>query len=205
MLQAWCREHDVVFILDEIQANFGRTGRMYAFEKYGLEPDIVCLGKGMGNGVPVSAAVGRRDVFGSLTYGEGSDTWSANPLACAAVVATLDEFDEQQIVEKSQELSRRLQEGLLGLRESGGIRHVRGEGVVFGIECSERHGKSAAEIANAVVLEAYRGRGEVGVHLLGPLAGKVIRVSPPLTMTLDEADESLAILREAVERVAQGG
>ena len=64
LLQEFCREHDAVFILDEIQSNFGRTGPMYAFTHYGVEPDIVCLGKGLGNGVPVSAAVGRADVFG---------------------------------------------------------------------------------------------------------------------------------------------
>ena len=75
-----------------MQANFGRTGRLFAFETYGLEPDIVVLGKGLGNGVPVAAAVGRADLFAALDYGEGSDTWSANPLCCAAVLATLDEF-----------------------------------------------------------------------------------------------------------------
>ena len=69
LLQKFCDEHDILFILDEIQSNFGRTGPMYAFTHYGIEPDIVCLGKGMGNGVPVSAAVGRADVFGVLGVG----------------------------------------------------------------------------------------------------------------------------------------
>src|SRR5262249_42800554 len=90
-LQAFCRDNDLVFILDEVQANFGRTGDLFAYETYGLEPDMVVLGKGLGNGVPVSVAVGRADLFDSLSYGEGSDTWSANPLCCAAVAATLDE------------------------------------------------------------------------------------------------------------------
>src|SRR5689334_22355893 len=69
LLEAFCREHDIVFILDEVQANFGRTGPMYAYTHYGVEPDIVVLGKGMGNGVPVDAAVGRADLFAKLTYG----------------------------------------------------------------------------------------------------------------------------------------
>ena len=94
----FCREHDIVFILDEVQANFGRTGDLFAFETYGLEPDIVVLGKGLGNGVPVAAAVGRADLFASLDYGEGSDTWSANPLCCAAVLATLDEFAARDVL-----------------------------------------------------------------------------------------------------------
>ena len=70
MLQQFCRENDIVFILDEVQSNFGRTGDLFAFETYGLEPDIVVLGKGLGNGVPVAAAVGRADLFAALDYGE---------------------------------------------------------------------------------------------------------------------------------------
>ena len=79
LLERFCRDNDIVFILDEVQSNFGRTGSMFAFETYGLEPDIVVLGKGLGNGVPVAAAVGRADIFAALDYGEGSDTWSAQP------------------------------------------------------------------------------------------------------------------------------
>ncbi len=97
LLQRFCRENDLVFILDEVQSNFGRTGKLFAFETYGLEPDMVVLGKGLGNGVPVAAAVGRTNLFRSLGYGEGSDTWSANPLASAAVLATLDEFDSEDV------------------------------------------------------------------------------------------------------------
>src|SRR5258708_3232148 len=91
-LQDFCRENDIVFILDEVQSNFGRTGDLFAFETYGIEPDLVVLGKGLGNGVPVAAAVGRADLFAALDYGEGSDTWSANPLCCTSVLATLGEF-----------------------------------------------------------------------------------------------------------------
>src|SRR5262249_43038449 len=89
LLQSFCRDNDIVFILDEVQSNFGRTGELFAYETYGLEPDIVVLGKGLGNGVPVAAAAGPAGLFASLDYGEGSDTWSANPLSCAAVLATL--------------------------------------------------------------------------------------------------------------------
>src|SRR5262249_41684224 len=115
MLQAFCREHDIVFILDEVQANFGRTRELFAFEAYGLEPDIVVLGKGLGNGVPVSAAVGRADLMASLDYGEGSDTWSANPLCCAAVGATLEEFAGRDVLGHSRRVSAIIEEGLLRL------------------------------------------------------------------------------------------
>src|SRR5213078_127528 len=111
MLQAFCREHDIVFILDEVQANFGRTRELFAFEAYGLEPDIVVLGKGLGNGVPVSAAVGRGDLMASLDYGEGSDTWSANPLCCAAVLATLEEFAARDLLVNCRRSSAVIEEG----------------------------------------------------------------------------------------------
>src|SRR5262249_30644942 len=98
LLQAFCRENDLIFILDEVQSNFGRTGAMFAYETYSVEPDIVVLGKGLANGVPVAAAIGRADLFACLDYGEGSDTWSANPLCCAAVLATLDEFAARDVL-----------------------------------------------------------------------------------------------------------
>lgn len=199
LLERWCRAHDVLFILDEVQSNFGRTGRMYAFEKHGIQPDFVCLGKGMGNGVPVNAAVGRKDVLASLSYGEGSDTWSAAPLGCAAVLATLDEFADGAVLERTAALSRRYTEGLQRLKETGLIAKVRGEGLVFGIECAAAGSKSANEVACEVVRKCYLGKqGGDGIHLLGPLAGKVLRISPPLTMTDEQAAASLDLLYELV-------
>jgi 4-aminobutyrate aminotransferase-like enzyme len=203
LLERFCRAHDVLFILDEIQSNFGRTGAMYAFEKYGVEPDFVCLGKGLGNGVPVSAAVGRGDVMSSLKYGEASDTWSGNPLGCAAVLATLDEFEETNVLEHVRLLSELFTEQLLRLKDTGVISRVRGEGLVFGIECASVGGRPAGEVANAVVEACYLGDSDGdGIHLLGPLAGKVIRISPPLTTTEEEARISLQLLFQFVEAVA---
>jgi 4-aminobutyrate aminotransferase-like enzyme len=202
LLQSFCRENGVLFILDEVQSNFGRTGCMYAFESYGVEPDIVCLGKGLGNGVPVSAAAGRGDVFASLKYGEGSDTWSANPLACAAVLATLDEFETTGVLENSRRLSKQFVAGLERLKETGLIAKVRGEGMVFGIECANAGGLPAKDVANEIVKACYLGRdGGDGIHLLGPLANTVIRVSPPMTMTEAEARDSLELLYELISTV----
>jgi 4-aminobutyrate aminotransferase-like enzyme len=204
LLQSFCRENDVLFILDEVQSNFGRTGCMYAFESYGIEPDIVCLGKGLGNGVPVSAAVGRGDVFANLKYGEGSDTWSANPLACAAVLATLDEFEGSDVLENTRQLSEQFSAGLNRLKETGLIARVRGEGMVFGIECADAGDLPAKDVANEIVKACYLGReGGDGIHLLGPLANTVIRVSPPMTMTEAEARDSLELLYELISGVAE--
>jgi 4-aminobutyrate aminotransferase-like enzyme len=205
LLQDFCREHDLVYILDEVQANFGRTGDLFAYETYGVEPDIVVLGKGLGNGVPVSAAVGRSDLFDALEYGEGSDTWSANPLASAAVLATLEEFAATDVLGPMRKASAVLEAGLVRLKELPFIAHVRGErgGMVWGVEFRDHGGRSAAEWANAAVLACYRGEpGGDGIHLLGPLAKKVLRVAPPLVISAVEAQESTELLHRLLAPLA---
>ena len=206
LLQAFCREHDIVFVLDEVQANFGRTGEMFAFTTYGLEPDLVVLGKGLGNGVPVAAVVGRANLFASLKYGDASDTWSANPLSCAAVAATLDEFERRDVLRPMREVSAVLEEGLVSLKQFPMIAHVRGEkgGMVWGIETKEYDGVTANVWANRIVKACYLGDGTEkadGVHLLGPLAGKVIRVSPPLVISSMEGHDSIKIISLAIVRL----
>ena len=203
MLQEFCRANDVLFILDEVQSNFGRTGKMYAFEKNRIQPDFVTLGKGLGNGVAVSSLVGRGDVMKGLKYGEASDTWSANPLASAAVLATLGEFENSDILARAEELSRVFFAGLERLKETGLISKVRGEGVVFGIECAEVGARTGGDVANAIIEAAYLKDGDRGgIHFLGPLAGNVLRVSPPMCMTQAEADDSLDLLLEICQEVA---
>jgi 4-aminobutyrate aminotransferase-like enzyme len=204
LLERFCREQDLVFILDEIQSSFGRTGPLYAFTRYGVEPDVVVLGKGLGNGIPVSAAVGRADVFASLTYGEGSDTFSANPLAAAAILATLDEFETTDVIQQGEKLSAVLEAGLTRLKQTGVVKHVRGEGCVWGLHCAPVSGHSANETANACVEACYLGDAAGrAIHLLGPLAGCVIRVSPPLVMPADEARENLDAMHSIFENVGR--
>lgn len=206
LLDRFCKAHDILLILDEVQANFGRTGRMFAYETYGISPDIVVLGKGLGNGVPVAAAVGRADVFAALGYGEGSDTWSANPLQCASVLATLDEFAAQDVLGHCRKVSAIIEAGLERLKALPYVSAVRGEegGMVWGVEMQDHDGRSAAEWANAFVLAAYHGDdGGDGIHLLGPLAKKVVRISPPLTITVDEARDSIHLLERAAARLVR--
>jgi 4-aminobutyrate aminotransferase-like enzyme len=206
VLEDVCRERDLVFILDEVQSNFGRTRELFAYEAYSIEPDIVVLGKGLGNGVPVAAAVGRADILGSLEYGEGSDTWSANPIACAAVLTTLEEFAGRDILAHSRRMSAIIEEGLVGLKKLPFIARVRGEegGMVWGVETADHGGRTAAEWANALVLACYQGDGHggPGIHLLGPLARKVVRIAPPLTITEKEARDSMDLMARALARLA---
>ncbi|GMV94229.1 MAG: aspartate aminotransferase family protein [Candidatus Hydrogenedentota bacterium] len=196
LLQKWCNRHDVAFIFDEVQSCHGRTGNLYAHESYEVEPDLVVLGKGLANGEPAAAVVGRADLIDSLNYGEASDTFSGNPRACAAVCATLDIFERERIVEHCQKVAPVLRQGLDALKdEFDFITAVRGEGLVFGVEMED------PEAANRCVLEAYRGANSKGVHFLGPLAQKVLRVSPPLIISESEIAQALEILRNAWTRV----
>jgi 4-aminobutyrate aminotransferase-like enzyme len=197
LLQSFCREHDIVFVLDEVQSNFGRTGALFAFETYGLEPDVVVLGKSLANGVPIAAAVGRTDVFASLDYGEASDTWSGNPLSCAAVLATLDEFAARDVLGNCGRVSPIIEAGLVRLKRLPFVAHVRGElgGMVWGVEMRDHANRSAADWANAVVLACYQGdKSGDGIHLLGPLAKKVIRIAPPLIITEEEATDAMSLM-----------
>ena len=203
-LEQFCRENDIVFILDEVQSNFGRTGNLFAFETYHIEPDIVVLGKGLGNGVPVAAAVGRRDIFDSLNYGEASDTWSANPLSSAAVLATLDCFaSDPTILQRTREASEVIENGLLRLKQIPIVAYVRGEkgGMVWGIEMQDHAGLSASEWAHRVVEICYRGHEQVGIHLLGPLANKVVRIAPPLTISPTEAHQSVDLMLDLISNL----
>ena len=153
--------------------------------------------------MPVSAVVGRGDVMAHLKYGEASDTWSANPLGCAAVLATLDEFEATDVLEHTRALTPIFFEALARLKETGLVKKVRGEGLVFGIECADCGKLTSQEVAIEIVKEAYLGidSGD-GIHLLGPLAGNVIRISPPNVISETQARESLELLYDVVARLA---
>ncbi len=170
---------------------------MYAYETYEVQPDLVVLGKGLANGEPAAAVIGREDLISVLNYGEASDTFSASTSACAAVCATLDVFAEEKIVRQARKAGKKLKRLLDTLaREFGFITAVRGEGMVYGVEIRDD------ETARQCVLEAYRATKRRGVHFLGPLAGKVLRVSPPLTITDGELEEATALLQKAWQRIA---
>jgi 4-aminobutyrate aminotransferase-like enzyme len=199
----WCRERGVLFILDEVQANFGRTGALFAFQKYGVAPDLLILGKSVGNGVPVAAVAGPDEVLGPLPFGELSDTWSANPLASAAVVATLEAFSDPGVLDHARRISPLIEDGLVALKRFPFVRHVRGEwsGMVWGIEFGPAGGRPATEVAMEFVRLSYLGNGREGVHLLGPLAGTVVRIAPPLTIDPDRAAHAVELLSSSCESI----
>ena len=149
--------------------------------------------------------MGRADLFAAMHYGEGSDTWSANPLACAAVLATLDEFETTDVLEHARQLSEVIEAGLLRLTDTGrrGQRPRRGTRVGRRVRGGRRHTRptrSPTPASRPVTWAITPGR---AIHLLGPLAGKVLRVSPPLVMPLDEARAYLDAMYDIFVGVAR--
>lgn len=182
-VRALCDEKDILLILDEIQCGMGRTGCMYAWQKYGVKPDIMTSAKAIGCGVPVGAFMMTEAVAKqSLTSGDHGTTYGGNPLACAAVSKVIDLFEELDLLKNVEETGAYLYEKLEALAAKHDcIQAHRGVGLMQGLECS----KPVGEIINRAV--------EKGLLLIN--AGtNIIRFIPPLIVSKQDVDDMTAIL-----------
>jgi acetylornithine/LysW-gamma-L-lysine aminotransferase len=181
--QALCRQRDVLLIIDEVQTGFGRTGKFFACEHYGLQPDILTMAKALAGGVPMGAfAIGER--VRTIHQGTHSSTFGGNPLACAAALAVLDVLQGQRLPEYAAEVGAYFMERLKAL-DSPKIREVRGLGLMLGVELKEK------------VAPYLRGMMDRGVLVLAAGA-TVLRFLPPLIITTDEVDTVVERLGEAL-------
>ncbi len=200
-LEAWARKRGIMFILDEVQSSFGRTGKMWALEHEGLEPDILVLGKGIGSGMPISAVVARGEILSALERGEMSSTTGGNPLSCAASLAVFEIIEKEKLVEKAASNGAYLREKLGELKDKHKmIGDVRGMGLVYGIEyVKDRTSKEPApDLVREIVLKCVENGlmvGKLGIH------GNVMRVAPPLVITPELVDESVAILGRVLSKI----
>ena len=200
-LEEWTRTNGLLYTLDEVQASYGRTGKMWAMEHEGLTPDLVVIGKAIGCGVPVSAVAGTSDVFSCLKKGEMSSTLGGNPVASAAVCAVLDIYERENLVARSAEMGAYLKQGLEAItKQCPYLGDVRGMGMVMGLEFvkDKKTKEPAPELIQPIIVGcANEGLlvGSVGVH------GNVIRVAPPLVITREEADESLAAMERVLSKL----
>ncbi|GAB4487272.1 MAG: acetyl ornithine aminotransferase family protein [Anaerolineales bacterium] len=198
-LRALCDKYGILLIADEVQSGMGRTGKWWAIENFGVEPDIFTTAKGIASGVPLGACVARKSV---MTWERGShgNTYGGNPLACAAALKTI-ELLEREYLKNAAEVG---QYALDALREIAARRpsigEVRGIGLMIGVEfVTDRDSKEPAPaLRDAVVHRAF----ERGLLLLG-CAKSVIRIAPPLSISKDEIDQGLKIFEEAVS-LAEG-
>ncbi|MBI5381212.1 MAG: aspartate aminotransferase family protein [Opitutae bacterium] len=200
-LEEWLRKRGMLYTLDEVQASYGRTGKMWALEHENLKPDIVTIGKAIGCGVPVSAVAATSDVFSCLSKGELSSTLGGNPVASAAVCAVLDIYEREPLVANSAKMGaymlKRLKQMATKCKYLG---DVRGMGLIIGLEfVKDKKTKTPApELIKPLIVDcANHGLliGSVGMF------GNVVRVAPPLVITKAEADESLAIMEGALSRL----
>lgn len=197
-LEQWIRSHNLVFALDEVQSGFGRTGKMFAMEWENLTPDLVALGKGIGSGAPASAVAARSEVIGVLGAGEMSSTMGGNPVACAAVVAVVEIFEQEKLEQNALRIGALMKSRLEQIQEkSPWVGDVRGRGLVMGVELvkDKKTKEPAPDLVRKLIdVAAQNGLliGSVGVF------GNVVRVAPPLVITEDEAVESLDIFEKSL-------
>ncbi len=201
-LEAWVRERGMIFILDEVQSSFGRTGKMFALEWEGVRPQIVTVGKGIGSGIPTSAVLAESAVIGALGEGELSSTSGGNPVSCAAALAVLDVLRDEGLAENARRVGAVLKERLLGIQQHcPWLGDVRGRGLALGLEFVEDKATKvpAPALTRRVVNEAARHGLLIGC--VG-LFGNVVRVAPPLTITEAQAHQSADIFEHVLSRVA---
>lgn len=182
-VEAFCRERDILLIIDEVQTGIGRTGSLFCFQQYGIRPDVVTMAKGLGGGVPIGAVLAAKSCSNVLTPGTHATTFGGTPLVCAAANAVLDTVGDGQFLAQVKEKGEYLKNGILSIG-SPNILGVRGMGLMLGIIVED--GKHAA-YANKLI--------EKGVLAL--TAGKnAVRLLPPLTISRKEMDEALTIMKE---------
>jgi 4-aminobutyrate aminotransferase/(S)-3-amino-2-methylpropionate transaminase len=193
----------ILFICDEVQSGFGRTGRMLAIEHYGVVPDIVVTAKGIADGFPLSAFTTREEIARAFTPGDHLSTFGGNPVCCAAALANLEVFRKEKLVERSAAAGQRL---LARLRDLAGrhplVGEVRGLGLMAGIELVEDRDRKtpAGEAASAIQARLLEDGFLIGV---GGYHGNVLRVQPPLVIEDTDLDRAVDALDRALARSAR--
>jgi LysW-gamma-L-lysine/LysW-L-ornithine aminotransferase len=182
-----CDNHNLVLIFDEIQSGLGRTGKMWAAQHWDVEPDIMCLAKGIAGGVPMGLTLTRSEILDSIKVGEHSSTFAGNPLACAAGSATIDSLVGDKLVENSEKIGMLFKEGLLDLKDGHKIiREVRGMGMMIGIEMKFDIKDVLFDGIKNGMLILYSGR-------------NILRLLPPLVMDEDICKKAINLIGKLIQ------
>ena len=188
-LRELCDDHGILLVADEVQSGMGRTGRMWAIENFGVEPDVVLAGKGIASGMPLGAMIARERLM-TWEAGAHGSTYGGNPVACAAALATL-ELIEGGLMGNARDVGAFLLDGLRSMQDRhASISEVRGIGLMIGVEFADHDTMVAVELAS------FRR----GLLALG-CGESVIRVAPPLVLTREQAKTALEVFEEAVAEV----
>ncbi|SEB53446.1 4-aminobutyrate aminotransferase [Pseudomonas saponiphila] len=200
-LRNFCDEHGILLIADEIQSGFGRTGQRFAFSRLGIEPDLILLGKSIGGGLPLGAVVGRKELLDVLPKGGLGGTYSGNPIACAAALATLEEMTDEHLQtwgERQEQAIVQRYEAWKTDRLSTFLGRLTGVGAMRGIELVNARGEPAPEHLSTLLGSAR----EAGLLLMP--SGKsrhIIRLLAPLTTEPEVFEEGLDILQHCLARL----
>ncbi|HEX6104752.1 MAG TPA: aspartate aminotransferase family protein, partial [Gemmatimonadales bacterium] len=201
-LAAFARQHGILFIADEIQTGFGRTGRLFACEHFGLVPDLITTAKSLAGGLPLAAVTGRAEVMEAAQVGGLGGTYGGNPLACAAAIAVLDAMDSEGLPERARRIGDRIRARFCEWAALWPcIGDVRGLGAMIGMELvTDRVTRAPDSASTGRLLAAALDRGVV--LLSAGTYGNVVRVLAPLTIEDAVLDEGLDAMVGALEAVA---
>ncbi|UOF91371.1 aspartate aminotransferase family protein [Fodinisporobacter ferrooxydans] len=191
-LRAWCTEHQVLLIFDEVQTGCGRTGTLFAYQQFGVIPDIMTLAKGLGNGVPIGAVLAKAEISKVFTPGTHGTTFGGNPLVTAAGVATIEIVKEPAFLQHVQETGAYLQDALQALVQSyDWVKEIRGLGLIQGIVVEK-------PVANEIVKRCL----DKGLIVL--VAGaNTVRILPPLIVEQQQLDQGVSVLKQAFQEQDQ--
>ena len=199
-LRALCDEHGIVMVADEIQTGFGRAGKMFAMEHFGVAPDLTCVGKSMGGGLPLSGIVGRADIIDSVPPGGLGGTFGGNPVACAAALAVLDVIEEESLLEKGLELGAHIDKRFREMAHKNScscIGDVRALGCMNAIEIvGDRETREPAGDLTSEIVKIALSNGLILVTA-GPTRN-VIRVLVPLSTSMELVDEGMSIMEASI-------
>lgn len=205
-MRRWCDRNGALLIFDEVQAGFGRTGKWFGFEHYGIEPDLAAFGKGIAGGMPLSAVAGKESILNLYGPGEMTSTHSANPICSAAALANIEVIETEGLVENAARLAPILKSGLEEIQSasSGHIGRVDSVGLVGALQFTHRETTEPDPDAAWLVTKKCI---EAGLMLFAPVGvgGGAIKLNPPLTITEEALLEGISVVRQAVAQVCAEG
>jgi len=197
-----CRKNGILLIADEVQTGFGRTGKMFASEYFGIEPDILVFGKAVASGMPLSGMVARREIFESWNAPAHFFNTAGNPVSCVAAIETIDIIKEEGLIENAIEQGTYIKERFNLLKDKFEcIGDVRGRGLLIGVDIVKDRVTKERDIEKTAKI-CWR-CWEKGL-ILAFFSGSVLRVAPPLTLTREEAVRAMDIIEEAIFETEQG-
>ena len=193
------KKYNILLAFDEMQSGFGRTGRKFGYQHYEVNPDLICCGKGMGGGVPLSGVIGRSELLDLPEVGNMSSTHSANPLVCAAGLAVLEELDKRNLVGEAERKGQLFFKSLEKIKSkySHNISHVLGKGLIAAILFKDPSNDDPDGLTASKISEKCMQKGLLVVHT----GRESIKLGPPLTISDEAMLEGLEVLEESIEEV----